>query len=160
MYLNLSVNDIYHYALSINQQCNIPLDRMEVEAIARSIHKNYYLTNKIYISSSEPIERDINEGVMNFEKMKGLSEDDYYIEVKRRQQLSAQRTNDIVDIEQKKENMREVQRAYSQEKKAINQAKVDDAVETIRSEGKKITVSVISRVCGLSRNTVRKYYQK
>lgn len=157
---NLSINDIYHYALSVNQQCDIPLDRVEVEAMARSIHMNYYITDKIYITSSEHKERDINEGAMNFEKMKGLSEDEYNLEVQRRQQLSAQRTNDIVDIEYKKENMREVQRAYSQELQTINQVKVNDAIDTLRSEEKKITVSAISRVCDLSRNTVRKYMRK
>ncbi|HES60042.1 MAG: replication initiation protein [Campylobacterales bacterium] len=157
---NLSANNIYHYALSVNQQCDIPLGREEIEAIAKSIYNNYYTKNLILVSSSEPIKkRDINEGIMNFEKMGGLSKDEYKNEVKRRQMLSAQRTNEVVDIEQKKESMREVQKAYSQEQKNINQAKVNDAIETLRSEGKKITVSAISRLCGLSRNTVRKYYQ-
>ena len=53
--------------------------------------------------------------------------------------------------------MRGVQKAYVQKLQSINQTKVDDAIETLKSKEKKITVSAISRVCGLSRNTVRKY---
>lgn len=148
----LSVEDIYYYALSVNYKCEVALEKKEITNIANSVYR-YYIKNEINISSS----REINEGIMNFKKIEGLSEDDYNLEVKNRQKLSASRTNEIVDIEQKRENMREVQKKQSEYIKTTNQNKVDDAIEGLRQEKLNITISAISRKSGLSRNTVRKY---
>ena len=154
---DLSVEDIYYYALLVNSKCDSELEKQEIANIANSVHR-YYINNEITISSSKSAkQREINEGAMNFVKMKGVSKYEYELEVKRRRQLSAQRTNEIVDIEQKKENMREVQKKQSEYTKSINKNKVSEAVDYLKKEELKITVSAVSRKSGLSRNTVRKY---
>jgi len=152
---NLTFDNIYHYALLLNTKCDIALNKEEISSISRSVY-SYYCKNKIYISS-ETKERDINEGAMKFEKIKYLSEIEYLLEVKNRQSLSAQRTNKIVDLEQKKENMRVIQKKQSEYIQSINQNKVNEAIEILNNDNKKINISAISRICGLSRNTVRKY---
>ena len=152
---NLTSKNIYYYALSINQKCEIPLNDKEIETLSNSVHR-YYLKKKIYI---QPLEkRDINEGAMGFEKIQGLSKDEYKQEIKRRQKLSVQRTNKIVDIDKKKNNMREVQKKQSEFKKTVNQKKVLEAIKDLEKNQERVNISAISRQCGLSRNTVRRYY--
>ena len=152
---NLTSENIYYYALLVNSKCDVELDRQEIRSIAESVY-SYYEKNEIYISE-EIRERDINEGAMNFKKIKGLSEVEYLVEVKNRQSLAAKRTNELVDPEQKKENMREIQRKQSEHTKSVNQYKVNEAIEYLKKEGLKTTLSAVSRRSGLSRNTVRKY---
>jgi len=154
---NLTSENIYYYALLVNDKCDIPLNKKEIRSISNSVY-SYYKANEINISSgAKQEERDIDKGAMKFDKIKRLSKVEYILEVERRRKLSAQRTNEIVDSEQKKENMRELQKKQSEYIKIINQKKVDEAIETINRAGKKLTISEISRQSKLSRNTVRKY---
>ena len=72
---------------------------IEVSNIAKSVYR-YYIKNLIYISTQK---RDIKEGAMGFDKIRNLTFFEYQREVKRRQSLSAKRTNSIVNKDQKKE---------------------------------------------------------
>lgn len=149
----LTVNDIFFYLSNINQQIIKPLPNSELSTISDSIFK-YWSNNSItygLIINDE----NINVGIMEFEKMKNFSYEDYLKETKRRQSLSAQRTNEIV--KNKKELMLNAKQIYLQNQTEINLNKIKEAVFKLEEEGKKITVASVSKVCGLDRRTVKKY---
>lgn len=149
----LTVNDILFYLLNINQQILKPLPSSELSTIADSIFK--YWSNNSITYGSIIYDENINVGVMEFEKMKNLSYEDYLKETKRRQSLSAKRTNEIV--KNRKELMLNAKQIYLQNQQEINLSKIKKATFKLEEEGKKITVASVSKVCGLDRRTVKRY---
>jgi len=149
----LTSNDILFYLSNINQQILKALPNSELSTIADSIYK--YWSNNSITYGSITNEENINVGVMEFEKMKNLSYEDYLKETKKRQSLSAKRTNEIV--KNRKELMLNAKQIYLQNQSEINLNKIKEAVFKLEEEGKKITVASVSKVCGLDRRTVKKY---
>lgn len=150
---NLSCEDIYSYALTYNNQAKEPLDKKEVSNIAKSVYR-YYINNLIYISTQK---RDIKEGAMGFDKIRNLTFFEYQREVKRRQSLSAKRTNSIVNKSQKKELMLKAKNIHIENQKRLNLTKIKNAIEELTKLGLNVNNSSIAKISGLDRKTVRKY---
>ena len=85
-----------------------PLDREEIHRIAESILQ-YNIGGKNFVSTGDTVPaREINEGVMEFETMRNLSKTEYDEETKRRQRLSAKRTNKGRDMATRIEHIEKV----------------------------------------------------
>ena len=95
---------------------------------------------------------------MEFEKMKRLSYDEYVAETKSRQKLSALRTASIRDKEKNKNQLLEAKQNYISELQNKKTREVQNAFLTLQNLNEKITVSAISRMTGIDRKTVKKYY--
>jgi hypothetical protein len=151
----LTQNDIYTYAIQYNNQAQEPLEDSEILSISKSVYR-YYCNGSIFISSNNK-KKNINEGVMKLEKMKGLTKQEYDNEVKKRQKLSAERTNSIVDKNHKKELMLKAKNIHIENQKKDNALKIKNAIEELKKLGLKINNSSIGKLAGIDRKTVRKY---
>lgn len=153
---NLSTNDIFGFLENINNSKNVGLDNKELLSISTSVFKRWQ-NGTIEIKYLKE-KKDINEGVMNFPKMKNLTKSEYDAETKSRQKISAYRTVNIRDKEKNKNQLleaKQLQIIKLQEKKELE---VQNAVIKLQNLNKKITISAISRITGIDRKTVRKYY--
>ena len=95
---------------------------------------------------------------MNFPKMRNLPYSEYVAETKIRQKLSALRTVNIRDKEKNKNQLLEVKQLQIiklQEKKELE---VQTTIIKLQNQGLKVSVSSISRLSGMDRKTVKKYY--
>ena len=145
---NLSLTNIVDFALSFNDKADEPLKHTEISKIAKSVYR-YYSQNKINIKNP------INEGIMGFGR---IDEDlDYETEVKRRQSLSAKRTNKILGKDRKKEIMLKAKKFFQEKRKNEFVRKINEAVKVLEAEGKRVTNKAISEFTGISRKTVGKY---
>ncbi len=151
---NIAQEYIESYLLFVNATLKKSLEEEEVKKISLSIYTRYYLTNKIYISTFKET-RDINFGIMNFPKMKGVTVEEFKIELKRRQSLSAKRTNEI--IKDKKANFKKAREVYKKKIIATNLQIVKNAIKELENKNEKVTISALSRITELDRKTVRKY---
>ena len=154
---SITQNDILNYLIDINESKQVNLLNSELKQISNSVFK-YWKNGKIRFGAI-PTKKDINEGIMNFSKMKNLSKEEYELETKRRQKLSAIRTVNIRDKEKNKKQLLEAKRDYEIKKQEENEKKVLDMVLEFQNQNKKINFSEIGRLCGLDRKTVKKYYQ-
>nr|MBP7769873.1 hypothetical protein [Aliarcobacter sp.] len=146
---------ILNYLIDINESKQVNLLNSELKQISNSVFK-YWKNGKIRYGAI-PTKKDINEGIMNFSKMKNLSKEEYELETKRRQKEAALRTVNIRDKEKNKKQLLEAKRDYEIKKQEENQKKVLDMVLEFQNQNKKINFSEIGRLCGLDRKTVRKY---
>lgn len=148
--------DVLEYISGINTNLCESLSMNELQNISKSIYR-YWQNDKILFGS---IQKDINinEGIMGFEKMKNLSYEEYIKETRRRQSLSAYRTNQM--RKNKKDNMEYAKKIGIQKNKIQNENKVKKAIEDLGNENIKLTVSSISKKSGLDRRTVKKYMDK
>lgn len=127
------------YLKSQNSYASPPLAEKEIIAMAKNVH-NKKMDGILYLSKRYA--KDVNIGVMEFEKMKGLTLEEYEAETKRRQSESAKRTNQL--------------RA---EKNMLNIIeKIKNAIDTLTNNQKKITLLGLTQATGLSRNTVKRYF--
>lgn len=95
---------------------------------------------------------------MNFPKMKNLSKEDYDLETKSRQKLSAVRTVNIRDKEKNKKQLLEAKQIHIIKLQEKKQLKVQDAIIELQNQNKRITISAISKLTRIDRKTVRKYF--
>jgi hypothetical protein len=126
----------------------------ELPSIARSVHK-YWSQGKIQFG--EIVHKDINEGAMGFTKMADLSFEEYTAETKRRQRLSALRTNEIKNQKYLPVSMNEARQKSAINRQKRSKKKIDEAIKFLTNEGLKITVSSISQFSEINRRTVIKY---
>ncbi len=152
----ITTNDILIYLQDINTNKNVNLENNELLQISTSVYK--YWSRGTILFGKKDNNKDINEGVMNFVKMRGLNYDEYLEETKKRQTLSALRTNQIRDEDKNKKQLLKAKRLHYIKTQERNIQKILEAVEIIKEENKKITFSHISRLTGLDRRTVKKYY--
>ena len=153
----ITQNDILNYLKDINESKQVNLLNSELNQISNSVFK-YWKNGKIRYGAITT-KKDINEGIMNFSKMKNLSKEEYELETKQRQKEAALRTVNIRDKEKNKKQLLEAKRDYEIKKQEENQKKVLDMVLEFQNQNKKINFSEIGRLCGLDRKTVKKYYQ-
>ena len=95
---------------------------------------------------------------MEFPKMRNLPYSEYLAETKTRQKLSAIRTVNIRDKEKNKNQLleaKQLQIIKLQEKKEL---KVQDAIIELQNLNVKVSISSISKLTGIDRKTVKKYY--
>jgi len=153
---SITQNDILNYLIDINESKQVNLLNSELNQISNSVFK-YWKNGKIRYGAI-PTKKDINEGIMNFSKMKNLSKEEYELETKRRQKEAALRTVNIRDKEKNKKQLLEAKKDYEIKKQEENQKKVLDMILEFQNQNKKINFSEIGRLCGLDRKTVKKYY--
>lgn len=152
---NLFLNDLEYTLLAANNTIEESLPKKEIVNIAKSIFNKYYLKDKIYVQSNKE-KRDINEGVMGFEKMKNLSKEEYDNETKKRQSLSAKRTNEM--IIDRTSNLVKARKEHKKQIFITNLTKVRDAIKDLEKSGEKVNISKLVRITGLDRKTVKKYF--
>ena len=153
---SLTANDIFDFLENINNSKNVGLDNKELLSISTSVFKRWQ-NGTIEIKYLKE-KKDINEGVMNFPKMKNLSKEDYDLETKSRQKLSAVRTVYVRDKEKNKKQLLEAKQNQIIKLQEKKQLKVQDAIIELQNQNKKITISAISKLTRIDRKTVKKYY--
>lgn len=153
---SLNIQRIYDFLVQTNQQSDQPLPDKELHSIASSVYK-YWEEEKIRFGTLCNKDKNINEGIMEFPKITVYMEpDEYQQEVRRRRQLSAQRTNEIKDKEQAKRQLAQARESSAQKRLENNERKIYLALEQLQNQEAKITVSAISRIAGIDRRTVKK----
>ena len=150
---SLKQEDIYIYASKYNNKAQEPLENDEIIEISKSVYR-YYCQGLIYTSTNK---KNINEGAMKFEKMKNLTRADYEKEVKKRQRLSAKRTNELQDKDKQKEQMLKAKNIHIGNVKRDNLSKVKSAINELTKLNQKLNNTSISKLAGLDRKTVSKY---
>lgn len=147
----LTEEQVFQYIIKINEDRKVGLDESEIKKIAYSIYNRYWLTGKICL------ERDINVGAMGFKTIPKCTYGEYLVELKKRQQLSIQRTLKIRDEEKNHQSLKKANRRRIDKLKNVNIKKVKMAINELKKEGIKVTNSAISKKCKLDRRTVKKY---
>lgn len=155
----LTPSELVEMLIEANSHAQEPLEMNELNTIASSAHK-YWREDKIAFGTLTQKEPNPNEGVMEFPKMSFLPFEVYEAEVKRRQKLSAQRTNEIKNQEQAKNQLEEARLKSATKRQEASQKKVLDAIAHLENEGLKINISSISRIAGVDRRTAGKYFNK
>lgn len=135
---SLLYEQLLDYLKSQNSYACPPLAEIEIIAMAKNVYKKK-IDGILYLSKRYV--KDVNIGVMEFQKMKGLTLEEYEAETKRRQSLSAERTNQI----------------RRQKNAEVILKKIQKALNTLISLEKQITILGIAKLTGLSRNTIKKY---
>lgn len=151
-----SIEDIYTFINDINISRNVGLCDNEIRTICWSAYN--YKEKGDYKDNSSYEDRNINVGIMEFEKMKRLSYDEYVAETKSRQKLSALRTTSVRDKEKNKNQLLEAKQNYISELQNKKSREVQNAILTLQNRNEKVSVSSISRMTGIDRKTVKKYY--
>ncbi len=154
----LNEAEIVNFLAGVNSKCSTPLERDELELIASSVYI-YWKKGSIKFGQLTQREPIANEGIMEFEKMANLSFEEYEAETKRRQALSAKRTNEIRDQEKVSSQLIEARRILALKRQVENQKKICEAVIFLEENGIKINVSSISQKAQINRRTVVKYYE-
>lgn len=153
---SLTVEQLIEFIENVNGKCKEPLSSSEITTIARSVY-GYWEAGTIRVGSLAQTNRNIDEGAMEFPKIAGLSYDEYEIEVKRRQKLSAIRTNEIKNQEQAKNQLDEARVKSAHKRQEANQKKVFDAIAHLENQGLKVNISSIAKIAGVDRRTAKKY---
>ncbi|MGE4418782.1 MAG: primase alpha helix C-terminal domain-containing protein [Sulfurimonas sp.] len=153
---SLSTEDILIFLQETNRRCEVPLTSQELPSIARSVYK-YWSHGKIRFG--DIVKNNINEGVMEFEKMANLSFDEYQAETKRRQKLSALRTNELKNKDNIDGQLAQAREASSIKREAAAKRKIQKAIDFLNQESIKVTITSISKITELDRRTVKKYYE-
>jgi len=153
---SLTANDIFDFLENINNSKNVGLDNKELLSISTSVFKRWQ-NGTIEIKYLKE-KKDINEGAMNFPKMRNLTKSEYDAETKSRQKISAYRTVCIRDKEKNKNQLLEAKKIHIiklQEKKELE---VQNAIIELQNLNQKITILAISKLTKIDRKTVKKYY--
>lgn len=153
---NSSIEDIYTFINNINISRNVGLCDKEISTICWSAYN--YRESRDYKDNSSYEDRNINAGIMEFPKMRNLSYDEYVAETKSRQKQSALRTASVRDKEKNKNQLLEAKQIHITKLQNKKRTEVLDTVLMLQNRNEKITVSAISRITGIDRKTVRKYY--
>ena len=153
---NSSIEDIYTFINNINISRNVGLCDKEISTICWSAYN--YRERGDYKDNSSYEDRNINTGIMEFPKMRNLPYSEYVAETKSRQKLSALRTASIRDKEKNKNQLLEAKQNYIIELQNKKRIEVLNTVLILQNLNEKITISAISRMTGIDRKTVKKYY--
>ena len=151
-----SIEDIYTFINNINISRNVGLCDKEISTICWSAYN--YKEKGDYKDNSSYEDRNINVGIMEFPEMRNLSKEDYDLETKSRQKLSALRTVSIRDKEKNKNQLLEAKQNYITELQNKKSREVQNALLTLQNRNEKVSVSAVSRLTGIDRKTVKKYY--
>lgn len=149
-------SELVEMLIEANSHSQEPLELDELVTIASSTHK-YWREDKIEFGTLTPKEPNQNQGIMAFPKMAFLPFVEYETEVKRRQKLSAHRTNEIKNQEKAKNQLEEARVKSAQNRKENNQKKVLDAIACLENEGLNVNISSIAKVAGIDRRTAKKH---
>ena len=154
----LNKDDIFNFLININNSKSVGLGNTELNQISNSVFK-YWQSGKILFGTikNENV-KVINEGVMEFEKMKNLNYDEYLQETKQRQQKAATRTLKIRDKEKNKKQLLEAKQDYIYKLQEKKETLVINAILQLQEQKLKVNIASISRVANIDRRTAKKYF--
>ncbi|RXI28542.1 replication initiation protein [Aliarcobacter trophiarum] len=155
----LTKDDILNFLININNSKNVGLGNTELIQISNSVFK-YWQNGKILyrtITTDENL-KVVNSGVMEFEKMKNLSYDEYLEETKQRQQKAAIRTLKIRDKEKNKKQLLEAKQDYISKLQAEKETLVINAILQLEEQNLKVNIASISKIANIDRRTAKKYF--
>ena len=139
-----------------------PLPIEELHRIAHSVAK-YNDLGKNWVSTGVNTKKEIDEGVMGFERIRGLSPDQYRAEVKRRQRLSAERTTKerSIDMAKLSDHIKSVHESRKQatKRKILNCVKGMFADDYKKKSGA-WHYGKISEETGISTKTIARYIKQ
>jgi hypothetical protein len=138
-----------------------PLPSEELHRIAHSVAK-YNDLGKNWVSTGVNIKKEINEGRMGFKKIKGATPSEYRAEVKRRQKLSAEKTNkEIWNMATRKEHIDKVNeiRKDATRRKILNCVTGLMVIDYKKKSGA-WHYGLISKDTGVSTKTIAKYIKQ
>ena len=154
----LNKDDILNFLIEINNTKKVGLSMSELNQISNSTFK-YWQSGKILygIIKNENV-KIINEGIMEFEKMKNLSYDEYLQETKIRQQKSATRTLKLRDKEKNKKQLLEAKQDYISKLQREKETLVINAILQLQEQKLKVNIASISKLANIDRRTAKKYF--
>jgi hypothetical protein len=153
---NISKDSIYQYLVSINNKITNPLKDTEINTISKSVY-GYYQRDEIDKRfGTINTKKDIDEGAMNFSKIKNLSNKEYKQETKKRQSLSAQRTLKIRDKDKNRQQIKIARKEYIEKKYKEYEIAINKALEHFKQNNMKINVSQIAKFTEIDRRMVKK----
>ncbi|RBQ26973.1 replication initiation protein [Arcobacter sp. CECT 9188] len=155
----LTKDDILNFLININNSKSVGLGNIELIQISNSVFK-YWQNGKILygtITTDENV-KIINTGVMEFQKMKNLSYDEYLEETKIRQQKAANRTLKIRDKEKNKKQLLEAKQDYISKLQTQKETLVINAILQLEEQNLKVNIASISRIAKIDRRTAKKYF--
>ncbi|MCT7592604.1 replication initiation protein [Aliarcobacter butzleri] len=155
----LTKDDILNFLININNSKNVGLGNTELIQISNSVFK-YWQNGKILygtITTDENL-KVVNSGVMEFEKMKNLSYDEYLEETKQRQQKAAIRTLKIRDKEKNKKQLLEAKEDYISKLQIQKETLVINAILELQEQNLKVNIASISKLAKIDRRTAKKYF--
>lgn len=155
----LTKDDILNFLININNSKNVGLGNTELIQISNSVFK-YWQNGKILygtITTDENL-KVVNSGVMEFEKMKNLSYDEYLEETKQRQQKAAIRTLKLRDKEKNKKQLLEAKEDYISKLQTQKENLVINAILELQEQKLKVNIASISKIAKIDRRTAKKYF--
>lgn len=153
------ISSMQVYETQYNGIDPLPVD--ELHRIAHSVAK-YNATGKNWVSTGVNTTKEINEGIMGFEKIRGLSPEQYRAEVKRRQRLSAEKINkEIWDMATRKEHIDKL----NEDRKKTTRRKILNCVTGLMANDYKKKSGAwhygkISEETGISTKTIARYIKQ
>ncbi|MCT7526395.1 primase C-terminal domain-containing protein [Aliarcobacter cryaerophilus] len=153
----LTQSDILDFLININNTKQVNLPNSELNQIANSTFK-YWQNGTIRYGELKDKEKNFNVGVMEFEKMKYLTYDEYLEETKRRQQKAAIRTLELRDKKKNKQQLLVAKEMYMRKLQDEKESLVVCAILDLEEKGLKVNVASISRVAKIDRRTAKKYF--
>jgi hypothetical protein len=152
----LTQSDILDFLININDTKQVNLPHSELNQIANSVIR-YWQNGTIRYGELKDKEKNVNEGAMEFEKMRNLSYDEYLEETKRRQQKAAIRTLELRDKKKNKQQLLVAKEMYMRKLQEEKESSVICAILDLEEKGLKVNVASISRIANVDRRTAKKY---
>lgn len=154
----LNKDDILNFLININNSKSVGLGNTELIQISNSVFK-YWQNGKILFGTMKDENvKVVNSGVMEFEKMKNLSYDEYLEETKQRQQKAAIRTLKLRDKEKNKKQLLEVKQDYILKLQTQKETLVINTILQLQEQKLKVNVASISKLAKIDRRTAKKYF--
>ena len=154
----LTKDDILNFLININNSKNVELGNTELIQISNSVFKYWQNGKILYGTIKDENVKIVNNGVMEFEKMKNLSYDEYLEETKQRQQKAANRTLKLRDKEKNKKQLLEAKQDYISKLQAEKETLVINAILQLEEQNLKVNIASISKVAKIDRRTAKKYF--
>lgn len=154
----LSKDDILNFLININNSKNVGLGNTELNQISNSTFKYWQSGKILYGTIKNENIKVVNSGIMEFEKMKNLSYDEYLQETKIRQQKAANRTLKLRDKEKNKKQLLEAKEDYILKLQAEKETLVINAILQLEEQNLKVNIASISKIAKIDRRTAKKYF--
>ncbi|OCL96568.1 replication initiation protein [Arcobacter porcinus] len=153
----LTKDDILNFLININNSKNVGLGNTELIQISNSVFKYWQNGKILYGTMKDENLKVVNSGIMEFEKMKNLSYDEYLEETKQRQQKAANRTLKIRDKEKNKKQLLEAKEEYISKLQEKKENLVINAILELQEQNLKVNIASISKIANVDRRTAKKY---
>lgn len=154
----LNKDDILNFLININNSKNVGLGNIELIQISNSTFKYWESGKILYGIMKDENLKIVNSGIMEFEKMKNLSYDEYLEETKQRQQKAAIRTLKIRDKEKNKKQLLEAKQDYISKLQTQKETLVINAILQLEEQNLKVNIASISKIAKIDRRTAKKYF--